>query len=86
MGARESQALARLLAEDEEFKAAMVGTATVEDAIRLAAEHGIDVTAEALTMRESTELSEAELDVAAGGTLPTFVPSDLCTQVAWRCG
>lgn len=61
------QALARLVREDDGFRSAMNGATSAEETIRIASEHGIEVTVEDLTKPPPDELSATELDLAAGG-------------------
>lgn len=75
MGEEQRQELARLFAESEEFKAAIMGAASVEEAVRIAGHYGVDVTAEELERRQSAELGDAELDVATGGRI-FYYPTD----------
>lgn len=75
MGEEQRQALARLFAEDEEFKAAMMGATSVEDAVRIAGEHGIAATVEDFAPPEGVDVSDAELEQAAGGWATYFMPT-----------
>ena len=61
-------ALIARLANDPAFDAAMAAAASVDDAQRIAAEYGFDVTAEQFAAAASNgDLSDAELEVVTGG-------------------
>ena len=76
MGDEQRRALARLFAEDEGFKAAMLGATSVEEAVRIAGEHGIDAAADDIAPEQGT-LSEAELEEVGGGS-PNFTVTSYC--------
>ncbi len=62
-------ALTARLASDPAFAAALTAAASAEDAQRVAAEHGFDVTAGELAAATSDgDLSDADLERVAGGT------------------
>lgn len=67
MGEEQRQALARLFAEDEAFKAAMAAATSVEDAVNIAGEHGVDASVEDFTPPDGEELSDPELETVSGG-------------------
>lgn len=80
---------ARMFEGDEGLKAAILGTTSVEDAVRTAGDCGIRASAEDFAVPQEDQPSDAELENAAGGTgssvyvrLPT---QDLCT-IRWMCG
>ncbi len=79
MGDEQRQALARLFAEDEAFKAAMSEATSVEDAVRVAGKFGIAATAEDFTGSGGAELGDAELGRAAGGT-HNLIPGEPITM------
>lgn len=68
MGEEQRQALARLIAENQEFKAAISGAASVEDAVRIAGDHGIEAGVEDFGLPEGS-LSDAELENVSGGAV-----------------
>ena len=68
MGEEQRQALARLLADDEAFKTALASATSIEDAVRIAREHGVDATVDDFTVH-SHDLSDADLEAASGGTM-----------------
>lgn len=69
MGEEQRQALARLFAEDEAFKAAMASAASVEDAVRIAREHGVEVSVEDFAPLEGSDLDDVELESASGAMM-----------------
>ena len=75
MGEVQRQALARLFAEDEAFRSAIRAATSVEDAVRIAGEHGVTVSAEDLAPPEGAQLSDAELELASGGTAFQIFPT-----------
>ena len=75
MGQEQRQALARLFAEDEEFRTAIMGATSADDAVRIVGEHGIVLTPEDFSAPAGGELSESELDLAAGGVLDQIWPT-----------
>lgn len=83
MGDEQRQALTRMFAEDEAFKAAIMGATSVEDAVTIAREYGVEATADDLAPAQGA-LSDAELEDAAGGS-PTLtficIYSFTCTAV-----
>lgn len=82
MGDEQREALARLFVEDEGFKAAIMGATSVDDAIRVAGEHGIDATAE--DFAPQGPLGDSELEAVSGG----IVTLNVCwgTHVPELCG
>jgi len=60
-------ALVARLASDTEFAATLAAAATPEDAQRIAAGHGFEVTSAELTAVFDGQLSAAELEAVAGG-------------------
>lgn len=66
MGEEQRQALARLFAQDEGYKAAIMQAASVEEAVRISREHGIDAAAEDFATADG-ELSDDALTNASGG-------------------
>ncbi len=62
------EALIARLASDSAFAAALAAATTVEDAQRVAAEHGFDVSPSELAAASSDgELSDEDLGTVAGG-------------------
>ena len=67
-------ALIARLSSDSAFAAALAAAATSEEAQRIAAEYGFDVTPGELAAASTEfELSDTELETVAGGTYPTAV-------------
>ncbi|MCX6433781.1 MAG: Nif11-like leader peptide family RiPP precursor [Actinobacteria bacterium] len=66
-------ALIARLASDPAFAAALGAATTPEDAQRIAAEHGFDVTPSELDAVSVDELSDAVLEGVAGGDRPTLI-------------
>lgn len=71
MGDEQSQALERMLAEDEAFRAAITAAGSVDEAVRIAREHGIEVTVEDFDLSPIT-LSDTDLERASGGKYPSM--------------
>ena len=73
-------ALVARLASDSGFAAALAAATSAQDALRIAAEHGFDVTpAELATATAEGELSDKELEAVAGGTDTTYrMPTFTC--------
>ena len=67
MGEEQRQALARLFAEDEAFKTALASAGSVDDAVRVAREYGVEASVGDFTPLEGAELSDEELEAASGG-------------------
>ncbi len=78
MGEEQRQALARLFTEDEAFKAALMGSSSLDEMLRIAREHGIAATAEDFARPEGRPLSDAELEGVAGGLFPFYSCSPEC--------
>ncbi len=72
MGSEERLALARLVEEDEDFVAALADVTSVDDLVRIAGEHGVQVDPDDVVAAEG-ELSDAELDAASGGSYAMLV-------------
>ena len=71
MGDSRVQAVAALMAQDQAFRTALLGASTVDDAIRIAGEHGIEATAEDFAPPGGADLSDADLEGASGGQATT---------------
>ncbi|WP_186537595.1 Nif11-like leader peptide family natural product precursor [Synechococcus sp. BIOS-E4-1] len=62
--------LLNLIATNSEFKQSITSATTAEEAVKLAADHGIQISVEDLTTAfksRMSELSEEELEAVAGG-------------------
>ena len=70
----EVQALMQKYSTDSTFKTEFDAASTREDAVRVAALHGIDVSTQDIAAlgEASPELSDDILDMVCGGTEPTF--------------
>lgn len=67
------QQLAQACSEDADLKAALDGATTPDDVVRIANERGIALTLDDVT-RKDGELTEADLELASGGTYNTYEP------------
>ena len=68
MSAQEN--LLNLLSTNSEFRQSITAATTAEEAVKLAADHGIEISAEDLRTAfksKMSELSEEELEAVAGG-------------------
>ena len=78
MGEGQRQALARLLSEDGAFKAALSAATSIDDAVRIAREHGVEASAEDFAQPRGAafDLSDAEIEAAgSGGQLDRIWPT-----------
>ena len=79
MSQEQLDALIARLASDAGFASALAAAATSEDAQRIAAEHGFDVTpGELAAASAARELSDADLERVAGGGTYINVNSNGC--------
>lgn len=75
MSEEQRQALEQLIKQDEGFHSAMMRATSIEEAVRIAGEHGIAATAEDFRSPDDRELSETELELASGGILDQIWPT-----------
>ena len=85
MGEEQRQALAELFAQDEGFKAAMVRATSVSEAVRIAGEYGLTVTADDFGLPEGAELSDTELEAVPGAGGPWRTLADYCNTSGLFC-
>ena len=79
-------ALIARLASDPAFATALAAAATADDAQRVAAEHGFDVTSGELAAATSeSELSDQDLEAVAGGSPSPDCSNDMSSLYLAYC-
>lgn len=75
MGEQERAEVVRLYASDEDFKAALMQAASVEEAVAAARRFGIEATSSDFSTSKGPELSDADLEQVGGGVLDQIWPT-----------
>lgn len=69
-------ALVARYTSDAEFAAAIDAVSDMDEAVRVAAAHGLDVTAAELAGAEGLKIGDAELETVAGGADTSTIGTD----------
>ena len=82
MGEEQRQALVRLFAEDESFKAAIIAATSVDDAVRIDSDFGVYATVEDFGLADE-QLTDVELEGVGGAGLLGNTNEFWCIAMSW---